>query len=85
MSKTKIEKDEFDAKAKEMIKENKGDIHDLLREYALCVSYEEGKELRDPSKCLKETGVETSEIKEFTEYRVAKSMIKEHIINKEED
>lgn len=85
MTKTKIDKDEFDSKAKEMIKdENKGSIHDLLREYALCVSYENGQELREPSKCLEKTGVNTLEIEDFTEYRVAKSLIKEHIENKEE-
>ena len=35
MAKTKIEKDEFDSKAKEIIqKENQASINDLLREYA---------------------------------------------------
>ena len=80
MTKTKIDKDEFDEKAKEIINdENKASINDLLREYAQCVSYEQGKEIRNPGNVLKETGIETMEIDDFTEYRVAKSMIKEHI------
>ena len=84
MTKTKIEKDEFDEKAKEIINdENKASINDLLREYAQCVSYEQGKEIRNPGKVLKQTGIETMEIDDFTEYRVAKSMIKEHITNEE--
>lgn len=80
MKKT-IEKDEFDNKAKEIIAdENNASINDLLREYAQCVAYEKGKELRKPGRALKETGIDTMKINDFTEYRVAKSMIKEHII-----
>lgn len=78
----KNEMDEIDKKAKKFIESgNKQRIADLLKEFAMIVSYDEGKELRNPSQFMKKTGLKDAEIDDFTEYQVAKSFIKDHIKN----
>jgi len=75
--------DEFDEKAKEFI--DKGEHHrirDVLREYAMCAAYEIGDELEQPSRFLRMSGVDIDNIDDFTEYRVAKSVIRSEIRKK---
>ena len=72
--------DEFDEKAKEFI--DKGEYHrirDVLREYSMCAAYEIGDELDNPSRFLRLSGVDINNIDDFTEYRVAKSVIRTEI------
>ena len=69
---------EFDSRAKNFIKEGKNKcLKDLLKEYALYTAYEKGDELKDPRKALKVAGVEPEDIGDFTEYQVAKNLIKD--------
>lgn len=76
------ELDEFDEKAKKFIKSgNKQRVSDILKEFAMVVSYDEGKELSNPSKFMERNGLKDAEIDDFTEYRVAKSFIKDQIKN----
>lgn len=76
------ELDEFDRKAKQFLEEGKtARIEDILREFAMCASYEQGKELDNPSRFLERTGLKNARIQDFTEYRVAKSVIKDHVKN----
>lgn len=75
--------DEFDEKAKEFI--DKGEYHrirDVLREYSMCAAYEIGDELDNPSRFLRLSGVDINNIDDFTEYRVAKSVIRTEIRKK---
>lgn len=75
--------DEFDERAREFIDD--GEIHrirDVLREYSMCAAYEIGEELDNPSRFLKVSGVDIDNIDDFTEYRVAKSMIRSEIRKK---
>lgn len=75
--------DEFDEKAKEFI--DKGEFHrirDILREYAMSAAYEIGDELEQPSRFLRMSGVDIDNIDDFTEYRVAKSVIRSEIRKK---
>ena len=75
--------DEFDEKAKEFI--DKGEYHrlrDVLREYSMCAAYEIGEELDNPSRFLRLSGVDINNIDDFTEYRVAKSVIRTEIRKK---
>jgi hypothetical protein len=75
--------DEFDEKAKEFIEDEKTDrIRDILREYAMSAAYEMGEELEKPSRFLKTSGIEIDNIEDFTEYRVAKSVIRNEIRKK---
>jgi hypothetical protein len=75
--------DEFDEKAKEFIEDGKTDrIRDILREYAMSAAYEMGEELEKPSRFLKTSGIEIDNIEDFTEYRVAKSVIRNEIRKK---
>lgn len=70
----------FDSQAKNFVEENKPDcLEDLLKEYALYTAYERGKELSDPRKALKVAGVEPEDIDDFTEYQVAKNLIKDAV------
>jgi 6-phosphogluconate dehydrogenase (decarboxylating) len=72
--------DEFDEAAKRMIEEEKyGEIKNVLRNFAIEEAYEHDKELRDPLRFLKTSGIDVYNIKDFTEYRVAKSVIKTEI------
>jgi hypothetical protein len=74
--------DEFDEKARKFIETgNKERIADILKEFAMVVSYDEGKELKNPTQFMKKTGLKNAEIDDFTEYQVAKSFIKDHIKN----
>jgi hypothetical protein len=75
--------DEFDEKAKEFIEDGKTDrIRDILREYAMSAAYEMGEELEKPSRFLRTSGIEIDNIEDFTEYRVAKSVIRNEIRKK---
>lgn len=72
--------DQFDEKAKKFIEEEKyGKIRDVLREYALDQAYKYDKELSDPLRFLKTSGIDVDNIRDFTEYRVAKSVIQTEI------
>lgn len=72
--------DEFDEKAMEFIEKEEFDrIRDILREYAMCAAYEMGEELENPSRFLRTSGIDIEEIDDFTEYRVAKSVIRTEI------
>jgi len=72
--------DEFDRKAKTFIEEGKmSRLKDILREYTMCAAYETGQEIRNPSRFLKASEVDIENIQDFTEYRVAKSMLRSKI------
>lgn len=72
--------DEFDKKAKKFLESGKKDrVYDILREFALVVSYDNGKELRNPKQFMDENGLLDVRIDDFTEYRVAKSLIKDEV------
>ncbi len=75
--------DEFDEKAKEFIDQGEHHrIRDILREYAMSAAYEIGDELEQPSRFLRMSGVDIDNIDDFTEYRVAKSVIRSEIRKK---
>jgi fructose/tagatose bisphosphate aldolase len=72
--------DEFDEKAKKFLEEERFDkVRDVLREYALDQAYKYDEELRDPLRFLKTSGIDVENIRDFTEYRVAKSVIQTEI------
>lgn len=72
--------DEFDRKAKAFIEKGKmSRLKDILREYTMCIAYEMGQEIRNPSRFLRTSEVEIENIQDFTEYRVAKSMLRSKI------
>ena len=72
--------DEFDEKAKKFIEEERYDeLENILREYALDQAYKHDKELKNPLRFLKTSGIDVKNIKDFTEYRVAKSVIQTEI------
>jgi len=78
--------DEFDSKAKEFLDEGENHrIRDILREYAMCSAYEIGEELENPSQFLRMTGIDIENIDDFTEYRVAKSVIRNELRNRRKD
>lgn len=72
--------DEFDSKAREFLDDGRtGRIKDILREYAMTVAYEMGEELENPSRFLQKTGIDPESIDDFTEFRVAKSVIRKEV------
>lgn len=76
----KKELDEFDRKAKAFIEEGKiSRLKDILREYTMCTAYEMGQEIRNPSRFLRTSQIDIENIEDFTEYRVAKSMLRSKI------
>ena len=78
MSRQKL--DEFDRKAKKFLEEkNHERLGNILREFALCEGYDRGIELENPERIINLAGVNVEDIEDFTEYRVAKSMITEEI------
>ena len=84
MSKQKL--DEFDRKAKQFLEENNHErLKDILREFALCEAYEKGMELENPLRMLTDSGVEVENIHDFTEYRLAKALIREQIKKEKND
>ncbi len=78
MAKQKL--DEFDKKAKKFLEEgNKERLESILKEYALCEAYESGEELDNPMRTLRTLGLDVENIDDFTEYRVAKTLISEEL------
>lgn len=78
MSKQKL--DEFDRKAKKFLESgNTSRLRNILREFALCEGYDNDIELENPERIINLAGVNVEDIEDFTEYRVAKSMITEQI------
>ncbi|MFB6099784.1 MAG: hypothetical protein ABEK16_00790 [Candidatus Nanohalobium sp.] len=72
--------DQFDEKAKKFIEEERFDkVRDVLREYALDQAYKYDEELSDPLRFLKTSGIDVDNIRDFTEYRVAKSVIQTEV------
>jgi len=72
--------DQFDEKAKKFLDEGRYDkLRDVLREYALDQAYKYDEELRDPLRFLKTSGIDVDNIRDFTEYRVAKSVIQTEV------
>ncbi len=72
--------DEFDKKAKKFLEEdNKERLESILKEYALCEAYDSGEELDDPARTLRTLGLDVENIDDFTEYRVAKTLISEEL------
>ena len=72
--------DEFDQKAKKFLDDgNHQRLRDILREFALCEAYDRGMELENPLRMLKTAGIDVANIKDFTEYRLAKALIKEQV------
>jgi len=72
--------DEFDESAKEFIDQDRNDkLKNVLREYALDQAYKHDKELEDPLRFLDTSGINIDCIRDFTEYRVAKSVIRTEI------
>ena len=72
--------DQFDEKAKKFLDEGRYDkLKDVLREYALDQAYKYDEELRDPLRFLKTSGIDVDNIRDFTEYRVAKSVIQTEV------
>ena len=77
---SKHELDEFDKKAKMFLESgNTQRLQDILKEYALCEAYDEGIELDNPMRTLKMAGIDVENINDFTEYRVAKTLITEEV------
>jgi hypothetical protein len=77
---SKKDLDEFDRKAKSFIEQGKmSRLKDIFREYVMCTAYEMGQEIRNPSRFLKTSEVDIESIQDFTEYRVAKSMLRSKI------
>ena len=80
---SKKDLDEFDRKAKTFIEQGKmARLKDIFREYTMCTAYEMGQEIRNPSRFLKTSEVDIENIQDFTEYRVAKSMLRSKIKEK---
>lgn len=78
MSKQKL--DEFDTKAKKFLEEGNLDrVRDILREYALCEAYDHNIELEKPTRMLRMAGIDVENINDFTEFRVAKTLITEQV------
>lgn len=78
MSEQKL--DEFDRKAKKFLEEgNKNRLENILKEFALCEAYDEGFELDEPIRMLRTAGIDVQNIRDFTEYRLAKALITEQI------
>lgn len=78
MSKQKL--DEFDTKAKKFLKTgNKKRLGNILKEFALCEAYDNNIELDNPGRALKMAGIDVDNIDDFTEFRVAKTLIIEQI------
>jgi hypothetical protein len=74
-----MDKDEFDDKAEKFLdKGNQQRVRDILREYAMCIAFEEDKELDKPTHMI-DSLVDISTVNDFTEYRVAKSLIRNEI------
>ena len=72
--------DQFDEKAKKFLDDGRYDkLKDVLREYALDQAYKYDEELRDPLRFLKTSGIDVDNIRDFTEYRVAKSVIQTEV------
>jgi len=72
--------DEFDRKAKKFLESGKKErVFDILREFALVVSYDNGKELDNPKQFMNQQGFDEIDIDDFTEYQVAKSMIRDEV------
>lgn len=72
--------DKFDERAQEFIEDGRFDkLRDVLREYALYQGYKHDKELENPLRFLKTSGIDIDNIRDFTEYRVAKSVIRTEI------
>ena len=72
--------DEFDEKAKKFIDAGRYDkLKNVLKEYALDQGYKYDEELDDPLRFLKTSGIDVENIRDFTEYRVAKSVIQTEI------
>jgi hypothetical protein len=78
MSEQKL--DEFDRKAKKFLEEgNRNRLRNILREFALCEGYDHNIELDNPERIINLAGVNVDDIEDFTEYQVAKSMIREQV------
>ncbi|PSG98905.1 MAG: hypothetical protein BRC29_02130 [Nanohaloarchaea archaeon SW_7_43_1] len=74
--------DEFDRKAKKFLENgNKQRLRNILREFALCEGYDNGMELDNPERIINLAGVNVEDIEDFTEYQVAKNMVKDRIKN----
>lgn len=81
MSKQKM--DEFDKKAKKFLDEDKTEgLRMVLKEYALCEAYDQGVELDNPMRTLRTAGINVEDINDFTEYRLAKTLITEELKEK---
>ncbi|MFB6145197.1 MAG: hypothetical protein ABEJ99_01690 [Candidatus Nanohaloarchaea archaeon] len=77
---TKQKLDEFDEKAKKFLEDgNMQRVRNILREYALCEAYDLNMELENPERMLRMAGIDVSNIDDFTEFRVAKTLITEQI------
>ena len=77
---SKHELDEFDKKAKMFLESgNTQRLQDILKEYALCEAYDQGIELDNPMRALRMAGIDVDNIDDFTEYRVAKTLITEEV------
>ncbi len=77
---SKHELDEFDKKAKMFLESgNTQRLQDILKEYALCEAYDQGIELDNPMRTLRMAGIDVENIDDFTEYRVAKTLITEEV------
>jgi hypothetical protein len=72
--------DEFDRKAKKFLENgNKQRLRNILREFALCEGYDNNMELENPERIINLAGVNVEDIEDFTEYQVAKNMVREQI------
>lgn len=72
--------DEFDRKAKKFLKnDNRQRLRNILREFALCEGYDRDMELENPERVINLAGVNVDDIEDFTEYQVAKNMVREQI------
>lgn len=77
--------DEFDRKAKKFLESgNRQRLKNILREFALCEGYDNNIELDNPERIINLAGVNVSDIEDFTEYQVAKNMVREQIKNEKD-
>ncbi|PSG99599.1 MAG: hypothetical protein BRC28_04060 [Nanohaloarchaea archaeon SW_4_43_9] len=78
--------DEFDRKAKKFLENgNKQRLRNILREFALCEGYDNNMELDNPERIINLAGVKAEDIEDFTEYQVAKNMVREQIKQKKKE
>lgn len=71
--------DKYDKKAREILKDNPGNIRPLLKQFIQDQALKKHKPLRNLDEFLMRLGVDINNITEFTEYKMVKTIITEEI------